>query len=181
MEERVISREIIKEHAVTLFIQNGVDATSINKLVELCGIAKGTFYLYFKNKNDLVEEVFDQYRKDFIIQVIDNNKDIHNVNNFANSLIKYFDEQPIFLIELRKHINSFREFDYIEKTVLAFNKIIMSYFKFYEDRTISNIEIYNQAIIVMILEVCYQGIVTQEKDETIKILCDIFKRFFGCD
>ncbi len=181
MEDRVISREIIKEHAIKLFIENGVDATSINKLVELCGIAKGTFYLYFKNKNDLVEEVFDQYRKDFIVQVVENNKDIHNVNYFANSLIQYFDEHPIFLIELRKHINCYRDFLYIEKTVLAFNKVILSYFKVYDGRSIKNIEIYNQAIIVMILEVCYQGIVTQEKNDAINILCDIFKRFFGCD
>lgn len=184
MEEKIISREVIQGHAVELFHEKGVDATSINELVKTCGIAKGTFYLYFRDKDDLVESVFDRYRQNFIQEVIDKNKAIHKVTYFADSLIEYFNENQMFLIEIRKHMSTYKKYDYIEKTVKAFTKVIVNYLKFYEEYTVKNIDIYNQALIVMILEICYQGIIDgscDDKEEAKKILCDVFKRFFGCN
>lgn len=184
MEEKIISRDVIRGHAVELFHHKGVDATSINELVKKCGIAKGTFYLYFRDKDDLVESVFDEYRQNFIQEVIVKNKDIHKVTHFVNSLLKYFNENQMFLIELRKNMSTYKKYDYIEKTVKAFTKVIMNYLKFYEEPIVNNIDIYNQALIVMILEICYQGIIdgsSDDKEEAKNILCDVFKRFFGCE
>ncbi len=184
MEEKIISREAIRGHAVELFHQKGVDATSINELVRKCGIAKGTFYLYYKDKDDLVESVFDECRQNFIQEVIIKNKDIHKVTHFANSLIEYFTDNQMFLVELRKNMSTYKKYDYIEKTIKAFTKVILNYLKFYGERPINNIDIYNQALIVMILEICYQGIIDgsgNDKEEAKNILCDVFKRFFGCN
>ena len=52
-------REQILEHAAMLFGKQGYHGTSISTIVESAGIARGTFYLYFKNKRAIFEELLD--------------------------------------------------------------------------------------------------------------------------
>ncbi|MCI5650073.1 MAG: TetR/AcrR family transcriptional regulator [Fusicatenibacter sp.] len=46
-------RDSLLESAFTLFIGNGFNKTSISDIVNHAGVAKGTFYLYFKDKYDI--------------------------------------------------------------------------------------------------------------------------------
>lgn len=46
-------RESILSTAFSIFTDKGVSKTSISEIVEKAGVAKGTFYLYFKDKYDL--------------------------------------------------------------------------------------------------------------------------------
>jgi AcrR family transcriptional regulator len=57
-------REGIVAEAVLLFREKGFDAVSIDEIVRTVGIAKGTFYLYFKTKADLVNAAADQLLDD---------------------------------------------------------------------------------------------------------------------
>ncbi len=45
--------ESLLKTAYHLFIKNGVSKTSVSDITKKAGIAKGTFYLYFKDKYDL--------------------------------------------------------------------------------------------------------------------------------
>ena len=45
------------ETAYQLFRSAGVSATAIDDVVKSAGIARGTFYLYFKDKSDLLEQL----------------------------------------------------------------------------------------------------------------------------
>ena len=45
----------LAEAAFDLFVSNGFKNTSIQEIVDKAGVAKGTFYLYFKDKYDLQE------------------------------------------------------------------------------------------------------------------------------
>lgn len=45
--------------AARLFHEKGVKAVSIDAIVQGAGIAKGTFYLYFKTKEDLLEKLVE--------------------------------------------------------------------------------------------------------------------------
>ncbi|EHR38260.1 hypothetical protein HMPREF9708_00344 [Facklamia languida CCUG 37842] len=60
--------EIIKQ-ARKQFITLGYEATSINSLIKNLGIAKGTFYHYFKSKEELLDAVVDQVNGEIIEQV----------------------------------------------------------------------------------------------------------------
>ena len=40
-----------------LFLKKGIEKTSIGEIVERAGVAKGTFYLYFKDKYDLLNKL----------------------------------------------------------------------------------------------------------------------------
>lgn len=46
-------REALLNTAFDLFTTQGLNKTTINNIVEAAGVAKGTFYLYFKDKYDI--------------------------------------------------------------------------------------------------------------------------------
>lgn len=43
--------------AYELFKEKGINNTSIDEIVKKAGVAKGTFYLYFKDKYDVVNKL----------------------------------------------------------------------------------------------------------------------------
>jgi len=45
------------EAAYELFITKGIKETAISDIVKKAGVAKGTFYLYFKDKYDLIDKI----------------------------------------------------------------------------------------------------------------------------
>ena len=47
----------IIETAYRLFQQKSVSSTAVDDVVKAAGIARGTFYLYFKDKSDLLEQI----------------------------------------------------------------------------------------------------------------------------
>lgn len=48
-----IKRDSLLDTAFKLFMSQGISKTSISDIVEQAGVAKGTFYLYFKDKYDI--------------------------------------------------------------------------------------------------------------------------------
>ena len=50
------TRAAIREAANKLFLKNGVDATTVDAICSAAGVSKGTFYLYFHRKEDLLLE-----------------------------------------------------------------------------------------------------------------------------
>jgi AcrR family transcriptional regulator len=46
-------RDSLLDSAFSLFTSKGINKTSISDIVEKSGVAKGTFYLYFKDKYDI--------------------------------------------------------------------------------------------------------------------------------
>lgn len=47
--------------AQQLFFQKGYEKTSINHIIEAIGVAKGTFYHYFKSKEDLLDQLVARF------------------------------------------------------------------------------------------------------------------------
>lgn len=56
-EKQQKKRQLLLETAFQLFTSKGINETTIQDIVKEAGIAKGTFYLYFKDKYDLVERL----------------------------------------------------------------------------------------------------------------------------
>jgi len=52
-KNKQIKMESLLETAFRLFTSKGIQKTSISEIVEDAGVAKGTFYLYFKDKYDI--------------------------------------------------------------------------------------------------------------------------------
>ncbi len=47
----------ILDAAYDLFIKNGINTTPIDEVVKKAGVAKGTFYLYFNDRHDLIDQL----------------------------------------------------------------------------------------------------------------------------
>ena len=52
--------------AEKLFLAKGVEATTINDIVEAAQVAKGTFYHYFSSKNDMLDALGKRYTEKFL-------------------------------------------------------------------------------------------------------------------
>ncbi len=61
MNHRVISKEQILEKAMEIALREGVDRVSIRKLAAACGIAVGSVYNYYPNKEALIAAVAERF------------------------------------------------------------------------------------------------------------------------
>ena len=96
--------------AFSLFTTKGISKTTISDIVEAAGVAKGTFYLYFKDKYDirnkliahkaaeLLREAHLQMRKKGIAGFV---SQIHFLVDF---MLDYLQENPALLSFLYKNL-----------------------------------------------------------------------------
>lgn len=63
-------RKMIIDAAVKLFAAKGYHATSIQEIVEKCEIAKGSFYNYFKSKEELLISIFKYFHESAKINLL---------------------------------------------------------------------------------------------------------------
>lgn len=56
-DKKTEKRMKIIETGYRLFQQKSVNSTAVDDVVKAAGIARGTFYLYFKDKSDLLEQI----------------------------------------------------------------------------------------------------------------------------
>ncbi|URN94989.1 MAG: TetR/AcrR family transcriptional regulator [Candidatus Pristimantibacillus lignocellulolyticus] len=57
-------KKMVVEHAQALFLEKGIQMTSIQDIIERAGISKGTFYNYFSSKYDCVGAILQQIRSE---------------------------------------------------------------------------------------------------------------------
>lgn len=111
-------KKIILDAAKYEFSNYNYEDSSINRIIKSIDMPRGTFYLYFENKDDLYDYIFFNYRNQlddlFEKELIKNNGDIfkmyksvfeiisNNSNDSISSLIKKF-----FLNMNNKRNNSF--------------------------------------------------------------------------
>ena len=72
-------REMIENAAIDEFAEHGFDNASINRIVEACKIAKGSFYQYFEDKKDVLMHLMDITAKTKIASlssVLENSRDL---------------------------------------------------------------------------------------------------------
>lgn len=55
--------------AQALFLEKGVDATTISEITEAAGVAKGTFYVYFPSKHEMLQALAERYVREFVAQL----------------------------------------------------------------------------------------------------------------
>jgi AcrR family transcriptional regulator len=60
----------IMDTATKLFNDQGYEKTSVNAIINEANIAKGTFYYYFKSKDELLLAIIDNYYTDFVHEIV---------------------------------------------------------------------------------------------------------------
>ena len=57
VEQKEAKKQSLLSSAYALFTEKGVAKTSVDEIVRHANVAKGTFYLYFKDKGDLLQQL----------------------------------------------------------------------------------------------------------------------------
>ena len=105
----------IIDTAFSLFRQYSVNETAIDDIVKAAGIARGTFYLYFKDKSDLLEQIILYKSTDYMKTVLQNafseskmtDMDFYEkVRFFLNCFIDFLIENKEVLPVMQKNISS---------------------------------------------------------------------------
>ena len=179
--QKVSSRKIIEQYAEDLFIKNSVENTTVNELVKVAGIAKGTFYLYFKNKNELVDSIISAYTKDFLNTIFNKSQSDLKVKTLSRNILDYFSKNPFYLAELRRNLASPELYSSTEQTIEAFKNFVTRFNKKLDEYVIHDWDSYTAIILGMILDVSYriQTNGSNSLDGAV-LLGDILKRFFSC-
>ena len=81
------SRQRLIECAAELFWKNGYSATGISEILKQTGLPKGSFYFYFKSKDELAVAVTEYYQK-ILLEYFQN---ISIGNNWESFIEKVFD------------------------------------------------------------------------------------------
>lgn len=82
-------RNEIIDTAAFLFMEKGYDRCSVNDILNKIGIAKGTFYHYFKSKEDVLDAAVDKMSEQILAQVqeIAGKKDIPPADRIIKVLL----------------------------------------------------------------------------------------------
>lgn len=64
-----VRRDELLDTALSLFLENGFERTSVEQITQTVGVAKGTFYHYFATKHDLLEHLVARFTDDVFVQV----------------------------------------------------------------------------------------------------------------
>ena len=86
MEESVSKRSRIQDAAVALFHEQGVEATSVNEIVRRANVAKGTFYVYYKDKKELISQILTKQHGCLMNDIL---------NRFRKTLLLYWIQRNI--------------------------------------------------------------------------------------
>lgn len=95
LSKKANKKQAIMDAAFTLFVHDGFSNVKVIDIADKAGIGKGTFYEYFKSKNDIFLEFLEYMKEEF------------------RNLGKYIDELPTFKAKLMQLITF--EFDFLKK------------------------------------------------------------------
>jgi AcrR family transcriptional regulator len=89
-----LTRDVLLSAAIAEFNQNGYFKTSVDSITKRAGVSHGAFYLYFKNKQDVISILIGQLEEKILRAVSEKNND----EEFLNSKNYVSFEQDIYYI-----------------------------------------------------------------------------------
>ena len=111
-------RSRILKAAVKVFAQRGFYNAKVSQIAKNAGIADGTIYLYFKNKDEILISIFEEEMAKFIAQVhkeIESETDIKSkLQIFVKTHLGFVKKNPklaqVFQLELRQSNKFIKEY-----------------------------------------------------------------------
>ena len=170
-EKKQLKKESLMASAYNLFIKKGINDTSISDIANDAGVAKGTFYLYFKDKWDIHEEVIIEKSKKLFSDAIEytSKKKLDNFPDKLISVIDYIIDKLSSSKDLIKLINKNLSLGLYNKDLI---EIINAEYKDLKTIFIDEINKYSKKVdnpdvtLFMIIELvgstCYNSILNNE-------------------
>lgn len=114
--KKVSNKKMMKENdlysaAYELFTTKGIQNTAIDDIVKKAGVAKGTFYLYFKDKYDIINRIILQKSSMVLKEALKKTREEHFDNFtamllfYVDYIIEYFKENKLTLKLINKNFS----------------------------------------------------------------------------
>ncbi|MFW2491482.1 TetR/AcrR family transcriptional regulator [Clostridium chromiireducens] len=175
--------------AYDLFLKNGIEKTSIDDIAKNAGVAKGTFYLYFNDKYDILNKLILQKSNEIIREALakTNNSGIKDFRErtlfFIDYIINYL-KNNISLLKIinkniswglyRKAIMKPESYDDVNKVLDIFIKNLTS-----EGMSKEEAEMTLFMIIELVGSVCFTTIILKEPTDIESIKPILFKKILA--
>ncbi len=167
-------RQSIMDAALGFFTLKGIHKTSIDDIVNEAHVAKGTFYLYFKDKPDLMQQIsvniisrimLDAYRQ---VKAAPEADFTDNVILFVDYIIEYFKTHKLVLKLIERNFSwpiAKDKMDHESDNEL-FSGMVDSFLNHPYSDEVSREQSYKYlySIIMLCVSVCYSSIINEEPD-----------------
>ncbi len=175
--KKVSNKKMMKENdlysaAYELFTTKGIQNTAIDDIVKKAGVAKGTFYLYFKDKYDIINRIILQKSSMVLKEALEKTKEEH-FNNFTTMLlfyvdyiIEYFKENKLTLKLINKNFSwgVYRRAIMQPEQYEEMSRLVETFISSMKELNMDNEEA--EKTLFMIIEltgsVCYSSIILEE-------------------
>ena len=170
-ENKQIKEKKIFETAFSLFTEKGIKNTSIQEIVDKAGVAKGTFYLYFKDKYELQDKLiakksyqlfndaFKKLDKENILKFDD--QIIFIINYIIDDLVK----KPLLLRFITKNLSfglyNKKIINLIDDDKIKVRELFVDGIKKYNSN-ITNPDVTLFMIIELVSSTCFSSIINKE-------------------
>lgn len=95
----------IKEAVIKLILQEGFHGASVSKIAKTAGVSPATVYIYYENKENMLQDIYLEYSEEVYDHLIDRvNKGVGGPQRIEQLIRGYYD----FILE-RREIFSFVE------------------------------------------------------------------------
>lgn len=185
MKKELKEKELLSS-AYKLFISQGTEKTSIDDIVKMANIGKGTFYLYFKDKYEILNKIILKKSNEVIKDCLKKTDELGIVDFkertliFIDFLIKVFEENQCLLKLINKNISwglyrtammNKREYDEVKYVLDVFIKNLMK-----EGMEKKEAELTLFMIIELVGSICYTTIIFKEPTDINTIKPILFKK-----
>lgn len=160
-ENKQIKRDKLLSSAYTLFIKKGLHETTINDITNYADVAKGTFYLYFKDKWDIYHYVVIEKTRllfDEAIIYSDNSNFENKIISITDYIINSLENNKELMILIGNNLslglynNKYNNEEYATKEMLINDLKVFN-------KRIKNPDIVLYMIIELIGSTCYNSII----------------------
>lgn len=174
---KIDKKEILLKSAIDIFRTKGIANTTVADIAKGAGTAKGTFYLYFKDKDEIIRTIIMSEASKLLENAIELSKKLESqelsdkVIFIANELINAFDEniQYIDIIHKNLYTGLFSKSDND-----VFSNAVKEFVASGNEKDTAKAERKLYIIIEMVGGVCYNSIVHSEPYKLDEIKDDLF-------
>lgn len=159
------------EAAYELFTDKGINETAINDIVKKAGVGKGTFYLYFKDKYDILDKIILDRSSHVLSEAITRTRENQyetfeeEVLSFIEFIIEYLKENKLLLKLMHKNLSwGIIKKAYDDDRYEEISHISAMFERGYENTDLSKSEIRNRLFMIIELtgSVAYSSIIHEE-------------------
>lgn len=131
-------KALILQSTLKLITENGFHATPVSLIASDSGVAAGTIYRYFKNKDDIINELYAYVKKDFNDAILEGmHEGITEKDEYGlkwKNMINYFIKNPLEA----KFMDQFATSPFINKDIVKSSLARYSHLKDLYKRAISS-------------------------------------------